>query len=114
MSSRAQAVLRAPLSSRTSLIVVLIIGSLGRAGGAQVQLNPSGNAAGVSNAIVGRVTDDSGNPVQGTLVTVLTARVSRQDARSRLGGNIRLGSITDARGSYRIENLTPGSYYPVA
>jgi hypothetical protein len=66
-----------------------------------------------TGVIVGRVLDPSGQPVSGVLVTLLQRRDSRGVTRVH-PVDIRLGSITNASGEFRLDQLAAGSYYVVA
>lgn len=74
----------------------------------------AGPAGGATNGvIVGRVIDTSDQPVSGALVTLLRRQASR--GVTRLAPvNVRLGSITNAKGEFRFERLALGPYYVVA
>jgi len=78
------------------------------------QSRPAGpGRAEKSGVIVGRVLDTSGQPVSGSLVTLLQRRDSR--GLTRLSPvNVQLGSITNANGEFRLAQLAAGSYYVVA
>jgi hypothetical protein len=65
------------------------------------------------NAISGRVTDPSGAPAAGVLVTLVVRE--RRDGIVRFHpASARARFITDENGRYRIDQVTPGEYFVVA
>ena len=60
--------------------------------------------------IFGRVTDTDGDPLPGAQVQVLWIHHSRGERGLSFAG----GASTDDQGSFRIANLSPGSYYLAA
>jgi hypothetical protein len=65
------------------------------------------------NAIVGRVTDPSGAPAAGVLVT-LVVREQRDGVVRFHPASARARFFTDENGRYRIDQATPGEYFVVA
>ena len=78
------------------------------------QARTSGPARSPKNGIiVGRVLNASGQPVSGVLVTLLQRRELHGITQVHLV-SLRLGSITNANGEFRLDQLAAGSYYVVA
>ena len=71
-----------------------------------------GGASTKSNAIVGRVVDTAGRPVSDVFVTALRPEPARSRQFSFVSA--RLGSVTDARGEFRLDGLSLGPVYLVA
>jgi hypothetical protein len=71
----------------------------------------AGRIATLPNAIVGRVLDPAGHPIQGTFVAAL---VPRQDARRFSPVDVRLHALTNERGEFRLDGLYFGEFYIVA
>jgi carboxypeptidase family protein len=63
--------------------------------------------------IAGRVTDTSGQPVSGVLVTLMQSRTSRGVTRLH-PVSVQFGSTTNTNGEFRLERLASGPYYVVA
>lgn len=100
---------RRPLCVSVLLFVLASASSL--AGSAQ---DASARAAGTRNAVVGRVVDKAGRPVAGVFVTLLQEHDTFYGNRRVSIASARVGSTTDERGEYRLENLNLGPYYVVA
>src|SRR5690349_707189 len=65
------------------------------------------------NAIAGRVTDPSGAPAAGVLVT-LVVREQRGGTVVFHPADVRARFMTDENGRYRIDAVSPGEYFVVA
>lgn len=92
----------------------ILASALGPTTTAPDQGRTSGPAGGANNGVIaGRVIDTSGQPVSGVLVTLLQERASRGVTRLH-PIDVRLGSITNANGEFRLERVAPGPYYVVA
>jgi hypothetical protein len=72
----------------------------------------AGRAASANSAIVGHVADASGQPVSGAFVTALRRDISRGSPRV-IPVSAALHAITNDRGAFRFDNLSPGPYYVV-
>jgi hypothetical protein len=98
------------------LAVILLAVTQARPAGLADQGRTSGSrAAGATGRIVGRVTDASGRPARGTFVSILfeDERDSRHQPALR-PVNVRLYSIADEGGEFRLENVPSGAYCVVA
>ena len=73
----------------------------------------SPQAAGTRNAVTGTVTTPDGQPVAGTVVT-LVERDTLHGAVHFHPANRNYHVLTDERGQYRFENLNFGDYYVAA
>jgi protocatechuate 3,4-dioxygenase beta subunit len=60
-------------------------------------------------AITGRITDETGSPIEGAIVTVLEARF--EDGRRVLVPPSGVGVPSDDRGQYRVFGIEPGRYF---
>lgn len=65
------------------------------------------------NAIAGRVVDGAGKPVQGVVITLVTAE-SRAGQRVFHPSDVRLRAVTNPQGEYRLNQIPLGEHYVVA
>ena len=59
------------------------------------------------HAIVGRIVDELGDPLEGVMVTLMQLRTSGERRQATFGGAL---SRTDDRGEYRLGRVAPGTY----
>lgn len=104
--------MRLAIALALAVAVSPILGYQGRTGGDGAGRGAPGHGP---NAIVGRVTNQEGRPIQNVFVTALYPRSAAADGERPFSFvSALLHTVTDANGQYRLDGLSIGDYFVVA